>query len=248
MVTSEPFTMRVPKTAELVASQIRGRIIRGELREDDALPPESDLMAQFGVSRPTLREGFRILESEGLIVVRRGARGGARVRLPDHEVAARFAGLVLQYRGATLADVFQARTMIEAPAARMLAASKNRAEVTGRLQAFVDEHAQDLRNTSRAPGFHRLVVELTGNQTLILLTGMLEDIAEAAAISWERQNPPSLAEAQRAHRGHQRLVELVRAGAAEKAELFWRAHLDQVGAVLMKVHGGSPTTVVDVLT
>jgi hypothetical protein len=41
---------------------------------------------------------------------------------------------------------------------------------------------------------------------------------------------------------------LVRAGAAEKAELFWRAHLDQVGAVLMKVHGGSPTTVVDVLT
>jgi DNA-binding FadR family transcriptional regulator len=246
-MSSEPLMMRVPKTAELVASHIREQIIRGELREDDALPPESELMAQFGVSRPTLREGFRILESEGLIVVRRGARGGARVRVPDHAVAARFAGLVLQYRGATLADVFQARTMIEAPAARMLASAKHRAEIARRLQAYVDEHALDLRNPARAPDFHRLVVELTGNQTLVLLTGMLEDIAEAAAISWERQNPPSLPEAQRAHRGHQRLVELVRAGAAEKAELFWRAHLDQVGAVLMKVHGGSPTTVVDVL-
>jgi len=122
-MSSEPLMMRVPKTAELVASHIRGQIIRGELREDDALPPESELMAQFGVSRPTLREGFRILESEGLIVVRRGARGGARVRVPDHGVAARFAGLVLQYRGATLADVFDARTMIEAPAARMLASA-----------------------------------------------------------------------------------------------------------------------------
>jgi DNA-binding FadR family transcriptional regulator len=205
-------------------------------------------MAQFGVSRPTLREGFRILESEGLIVVRRGARGGARVRVPDHAVAARFAGLVLQYRGATLADVFAARTIIESPAARMLAASKHRADVARRLQTFVDEHAEDLRNTARAPGFHRLVVELTSNQTLILLTGMLEDIAEAAAISWERQNPPSLTEAQRAHRGHQRLVDLVRAGAAEKAEAFWRAHLDEVGSVLMKVHGGSPSRVVDVVT
>lgn len=239
--------MRVPKTAELVASHIRNQIIRGELREDDALPPESELMAQFGVSRPTLREGFRILESEGLIVVRRGARGGARVRVPDHAVAARFAGLVLQYRGATLADVFQARTILEAPAARMLAASKRRADIARRLQAFVDEHAEDLRNTSRAPAFHRLVVELTGNQTLILLTGMLEDIAEAAAVSWERQNPPSLREAQRAHRGHQRLVELIRAGATDKAEAFWRVHRDEVGSVLMKVHGGSPTTVVDVV-
>jgi DNA-binding FadR family transcriptional regulator len=247
-MASEPFAMRVPKTAELVASRIREQIIRGELREDDALPPESELMAQFGVSRPTLREGFRILESEGLIVVRRGARGGARVRVPDHEVAARFAGLVLQYRGATLADVFQARTIIEGPAARMLASSKHRAEIARQLQAFVDEHAGDLRNTARAPGFHRLVVELTGNQTLILLGGILEDIAEAAAISWERQNPPSLPEAHRAHRGHQKLVQLIRAGASEKAEAFWRAHLAEVGAVLMKVHGGSPGTVVDVLS
>ena len=247
-MASEPFAMRVPKTAELVASRIREQIIRGELSEDDALPPESELMAQFGVSRPTLREGFRILESEGLIVVRRGARGGARVQVPDHEVAARFAGLVLQYRGATLADVFQARTMIEAPAARMLASSKHRADIARQLQAFGDAHAEDLRNPARAPGFHRLVVELTGNQTLILLAGMLEDIAEAAAISWERQNPPSLPEAQRAHRGHQKVIELIRAGASEKAETFWRAHLDQVGTVLMKVHGGSPGTVVDVLS
>ena len=70
--------LRVPKMAELVAGDLRRRILRGELVENDALPSESALMQRFGVSRPTLREAFRVLESESLISVRRGAHGGAR--------------------------------------------------------------------------------------------------------------------------------------------------------------------------
>src|SRR5947208_16812377 len=58
--------VRVPKTAELVAQVIRSQIVRGELTEGDALPPESQLTGRFGTSRPTLREARRILESESL--------------------------------------------------------------------------------------------------------------------------------------------------------------------------------------
>src|SRR3979409_278065 len=103
--------VRVPKTAELVASNLRGQIVRGELKEGDALPPESALMEHFGVSRPTLREAFRVLESEALISVRRGAHGGARVHVPNGDVAARYAALVLEYRGTDLADIHTARTI-----------------------------------------------------------------------------------------------------------------------------------------
>ncbi len=74
--------VRVPKTAELVAQHLRRLIVRGEIAEGESLPAEAELRAQFGVSRPILREAFRVLESESLIVVRRGARGGAIVRLP----------------------------------------------------------------------------------------------------------------------------------------------------------------------
>src|SRR5947207_2228594 len=102
MVTTQQ--VRVPKTAELVAAQLRRQIVRGELKEGDALPPEAALMEQFGVSRPTLREAFRVLESESLISIRRGSRGGARVHTPNGEVAARHAGLLLQVRGTTLGD------------------------------------------------------------------------------------------------------------------------------------------------
>src|ERR671938_440852 len=110
--------VRVPKTAELVAAELRRQIVRGELKEGDALPPETNLMEQFGVSRPTLREAFRVLESEALITVRRGVQGGARVSAPDPEVAARYAGLILEYRGATLGDVYRAAAVIEPPCTR----------------------------------------------------------------------------------------------------------------------------------
>ncbi len=51
--------IRVPKTAELVAAELRRKIVRGELAEGDALPSEAVLMAEFAVSRPTLREAYR---------------------------------------------------------------------------------------------------------------------------------------------------------------------------------------------
>jgi GntR family transcriptional regulator, transcriptional repressor for pyruvate dehydrogenase complex len=87
----------------LLAARIRGQIVRGELKEGDRLPSEIELMERFGVSRPTLREAFRILEAEDLISVKRGSRGGARVTQPSLSVAARYVGLLLQLQGATTA-------------------------------------------------------------------------------------------------------------------------------------------------
>ena len=75
-MNSQGSAVRVPKTAELVAQLLRQRIVRGDLHEGDTLAPEAALMTEFSVSRPTLREAFRVLESEGLINVHRGSRAG----------------------------------------------------------------------------------------------------------------------------------------------------------------------------
>ncbi|MCA1845417.1 MAG: winged helix-turn-helix domain-containing protein, partial [Actinobacteria bacterium] len=100
--------LRIPKAAEQMPRELRRRIVIGELPEGSPLPPEDELMAQFGLARTTIREAFRVLESEGLLVIRRGAGGGARVRAPSVSAVARYAGLVLQFEGATLADVHEA--------------------------------------------------------------------------------------------------------------------------------------------
>src|SRR5260370_5725120 len=110
--------IRAAKTGEMIASYLRSRIVRGELAEGDSLPSQGELMHQFDVSRPTLREAFRILETESLIVIRRGSRA-ARISAPRVEVAARYVGPLMQNSCTTLARVYESRSLIQ-PAAPAL--------------------------------------------------------------------------------------------------------------------------------
>ncbi|WP_322766327.1 FadR/GntR family transcriptional regulator [Frankia sp. Cr1] len=175
--------VRVPKTAELVAAHLRRQIVRGELVEGDALPPEAVLMEQFGVSRPTLREAFRVLESEALISVRRGAHGGARVHTPNGDVAARYAALVLEHRGTTLADIHQARALIEPPCVRQIAERHTDDDLTELRAALTAVEAADDNHSQLQAAdtdFRGLLIELAGNQTLLVLAGMLRHIVSLA--------------------------------------------------------------------
>ncbi|KLL11967.1 FadR/GntR family transcriptional regulator [Protofrankia coriariae] len=244
--------VRVPKTAELVAAHLRRRIVRGELVEGDALPPEATLMEQFGVSRPTLREAFRVLESEALITVRRGAHGGARVHTPNGDIAARYAALVLEYRGTTLADIHQARAVIEPPCVALLAANRTQEDLD-KLRLAVSETAAAV--SSDDPGqylqadlaFHVLLVELAGNTTLSVLSGMLRHILDLATLS--HPNPERSAEQRLASRRrlleHERVVDFIEARDARAAEELWRTHLLETSQDL--TNGPVATTVLDLL-
>lgn len=225
--------MRVPKTAELVAIHIRKQIVRGELQQGDALPTENALMTEYAISRPTLREAFRILESEGLITVRRGAQGGARVQLPSVATAAGYAGLVLQHRGTTLADVFHVRGLVEAPAARLVAERRDRKKCADSLERLLDEIDPTARPETFAD-FNAHLVELTKSETLVLITAMLEHIVSKAALSFVRTPHPDdddtlKADADRARR---KVVALIRAGDAAAAEALWLKHLTAQSKVL----------------
>src|SRR5690606_28810121 len=153
--------VRIPKAAELVAQRVRKAIATGEMKDGDSLPSETELMAKFKVSRPTVREGIRILESEGLIRVSRGARGGGRVIGPDHGIVARAAALALQTQGVTIADLYEARTLIEPPAAR-LAAERRPKEAAAALRAYntpLAQVSQELAVARAVAGFHKLLLE-----------------------------------------------------------------------------------------
>lgn len=71
------------RMAELVAAALRDRILAGGIGDGSTLPKQDELVAEFGVSYPSVREALRILETEGFITVRRGNRGGATVHAPD---------------------------------------------------------------------------------------------------------------------------------------------------------------------
>ena len=85
-----------PRIAETVADELRRQIVDGELADGDLLPPQAVLVERFNVSLVSLREALRILETEGLVSVRRGNQGGAVVHAPTKSSAAYMLGLVLQ--------------------------------------------------------------------------------------------------------------------------------------------------------
>jgi DNA-binding FadR family transcriptional regulator len=150
------------------------------------------------------------------------------VKEPSSDVAAGYAGLVLQHRNTTIADVLQARIVVEAPAARMLAERRDHTRVADRLQAAFDSSEIERVHFHE---FNALVVELTENETLVLLTAMLEQICQATALAMpQAEDDDTLA--RRIRRTRQKLIDLVRAGDADGAEEHWRKHLTGAGRVL----------------
>src|ERR1700759_2886764 len=108
---------RVRKAYEQVADQLRELIMSGELTPAQRLPNEAALAAQFGVSRPTIREALRELSAMSLIRTTKGASGGSfgTVPSPDHssEFLRANIGLLSQAEHVPLDEFLEARTLLE---------------------------------------------------------------------------------------------------------------------------------------
>jgi DNA-binding FadR family transcriptional regulator len=244
-------TVQLPKAAAIVADTLRRKILTHELAADEPLPPEFQLMTEMGVARTTVREALRILESENLVTVRRGAGGGARVRAPAVAPVARYIGLLLQYEGATIEDMYRARVMLETPAAGRLAENVTPAMVDG-LQAALDHEARadgDLISQARAHAhFHQTVVELTGCQSYGVLAAVANRIIQVHADQYFAGNAADRRPSERieeAHRAHVKLRDLISAGAARDAEEHWRRHLEAGDAYFKSAPGAK--SVLDLL-
>src|SRR5215813_9157695 len=139
MVASKRDESRLREKPQQIADELQAMIVSGRLSEGDSLGREPELVERFGVSRPSLREALRILEAEGLITVVRGMLGGVVVHEPDERMTARTAALVLQARNVSLADVYEARALLEPIAVRSVAQSRSRRAAAAELRQLVKE-------------------------------------------------------------------------------------------------------------
>lgn len=247
--------IRIPKTAEVVAANIRKMIIRGEVKEGDFLQPEAQLMEHFGTSRPTIREAFRILENEQLISVTRGSRSGARVHAPSVDSVARYAGFALQAQGTLLSDIYLARLGIE-PFAVRLAAERRTAKQIAAVRAELEELRATME-TGSAPEFrvgviklHHSIVAMAGSNTLTMISAMLQGIVEQHVSKFVVRDQSYDAETHRRRsrsglRSFDKLFDLIEAKDAAAAEAHWRTHLQNANETWLM--GYDQTAVVDVV-
>lgn len=227
---------RLPRMSELVAAQLRKRIISGYLKDGAELPREADLLDEFSVSRPSLREAVRILETEGLLRIRRGKLGGAIVNSPTAGSAAYHLGLTLQSRSTTLADIAAAREVLEPTCAGLVAGlgTAERAAAAKRLGVLVEENADSVGEpnefTASALKFHEAIVELCGNTSISILTSALESVWSSQERQWaerrtERGEYPEAKYQRDVIKAHEKVVRLIVAGDSEAASIAMRDHL-----------------------
>lgn len=219
--------IRQPRVAEIVAARLREEILSGQLKE---LPSQESMLAQFAVSPPALREAIHILETDGLISVRRGNVGGADVHLPSAARTAHMISMVLQTRDSTPADVSEALLHLEPICAGMCASRDDRlTEVVPYLQAEIDRQAEQFDDLSayvpNARRFHEALVSRCGNEPMILLIGSLELIWSAHESSVWSDDDVNHKTMRAALRDHQRLLDAIRDGNTARAVRLAQDHL-----------------------
>lgn len=242
---------RTEEVAEILRREIVAGLVAGTTTAGDSLPAEPDLLARFDLSRPTLREAMRLLESEGVVEFRVGQAGGAFVVEPQADLAARRVATMLQVRSTTVADVWRLRGELACVAARLVAAAPSRPAVAqlreqqAALAAAPDAGPPMPRS---AVSFDDTLVAAAGNDTLAILWDVLRHIVmrqtELVTETFASEQPPHLI--RRRNRALARavaqLIDLIEAGDPDGAEAFWRRHVESIERMLRDLMGRTVLT------
>jgi len=229
--------LRQPRLAEMVAEGLRERILSGELADGSMLPKQDDLLAEFRVSPPSIREALRILETEGLITVQRGNVGGAVVHRPQPNKTAYMLAMVLQSRAVDLLDVQTAMRHLEPVCVAACAMRPDReTTILPQLKANIDASRANIDNADIYIGlarqFHVEIVVGCGNETMSLIIGALEQLWSAQVDKMARKPAQHGAFADRAIRlatlkDHEKIYRLIAKGDSAGAERAARDHYSE---------------------
>lgn len=171
--TTHSFEPAVPvHTYQRIVDQIEQAIISGDIPVGSQLASERDLMVQFGVSRPTVREALRILQSMGLIESRPGTRGGPVVLAPSSKPLSRSLRALVGTDALDVSALVEYRVVLEGTTSR-LAAVRHDEEQLARMRAAIEQMERDAEANADSFAaadieFHEAIWEASGNEVLRL--------------------------------------------------------------------------------
>lgn len=220
--------LRPIKAAEMTARRIIQEISDRALQPGDVLAPEAEMVRTYQVSRGTLREALRLLETQGLVFMKSGPSGGPVVGKADPFYLGRIATLFFRLAGGTYEDVAATLLLIEPLVAR-LAAERRDPEAAPRLMTALVAESCELAVLSTPPtpamrkmnDLHLVLSSLCGNPILSLLSDALGSIfmEHIVAVSDSTGVLPH------SHGDHVRIAEAVIKGDGAAAAACAEAHM-----------------------
>jgi GntR family transcriptional regulator, transcriptional repressor for pyruvate dehydrogenase complex len=213
------------RISEVIVDQIRLLMRQGQLKPGDRLPPERDLCERFGVSRVTVREALRMLESSGLVEIRVGARGGAFVTAPSSNRVGEGLSDLLTLSVISAADVTEVRLILEVGIVPLVC-ERATEEDLAELQEICDRSEQALRDgdysMEMSLEFHTRVAAATHNPALSML---VESFSGPILMSLEQAKSAAPEMGKLGTHEHERFIEAVRRRDADAASRIMREHL-----------------------
>ncbi len=232
---------RRPKAASRIEDELLAMLQSGDLMPGEALPSERELMAQFDIGRPAVREALQKLQINGLVEIRHGGR--ARVAMPTVEHM--FSGLsqtvyhVLRHSEGSLGYLLEVREVMEMQMAR-IAAEVRTPELIGRIADALERQKAAMGSPKefieRDGAFHLEIARASENPIAVELCNSIFSWLKDFHSQWVRR--PGLGALTISE--HKAILRAIEEGDVEGAALSMKSHLNRAGSHYSPGNGRPP--------
>jgi DNA-binding FadR family transcriptional regulator len=223
------------RISELIVDQVRLLIRQQQLNPGDRLPPERELCERFGVSRVTVREALRVLEANGLLEIRVGARGGAFVTKPSKERVGEGIADLLTLSAVTAAEATEARLILEVGMIPLVCERADEGDIADLLD-ICDRQDEALANgnfeINLSAEFHSRLAECAHNSAVQMLSHSFRGPL-LMSLGRAQQSAPEMGRV--GAKEHRSLVRAIQDHDAAKAAEITRQHLGRTARRVKKL-------------
>lgn len=227
----------IGRTSEVIVNQVRLLITRGDLTAGDRLPPERELCVRFGVSRVTVREALRVLEANGLVEIRVGARGGAFVTVPNGQRVGEGIADLITLASLTAMEVTEARMVFELGIVPLVC-ERATAEDIAELYEICDRSAAALEGDeyplTLSAEWHTRYAQAAHNRVVLML---VESLHGPLLMSLEKARDVAPMHGRRGVDEHRALVAAIASRDAGRAGKLMSVHLERTKKRLATLEG-----------
>jgi GntR family transcriptional repressor for pyruvate dehydrogenase complex len=215
---------------EEIVRQVKAMISEGRLKGGDRLPPERDLAEKFVVSRTSVREALRALESLGLVEIRPGE--GTFVRQVSIESLVEPLALLMVSQREAIGELFEARRLLE-PSLAALAATRATPEEIQEMERILEEQAKEIANgrtgLAQDAQFHAAIGAAAHNRAITRIAHAIMDLLTQSRE--ESLNIPG--RPTRSHEDHRRVLAAIGRRDADGARKAMLEHIEAVEALVV---------------
>jgi GntR family transcriptional regulator, transcriptional repressor for pyruvate dehydrogenase complex len=234
------FPGRTGSLSSQIVGDVRDALFAKKLKPGDFLGTENDLADKYDVSRIVARDALRTLEALGIVEIKMGKGGGARIARGNARLFAEALAVQLDLTGVTASEIMDAQRAIECLAAELAAENATEVDVA-KMRALIDQADAAIEDAERftklGAEFHLAVAEASHNRVLVVQLISLQHV------SWPRRNPtlnPQIA--RRVNAVHRELLSLIEIRDPTGARKLMDDHVKMIRARRVAEHKHAPKT------